>query len=69
MVETPCAKWRIKIVGICSMNPLKLVMILVVLMAVVCCVAVPSLPGYDGPFTHSNSAYYGTAGYFGLHDY
>jgi len=51
------------------MNPLKLVMILVVLMAVVCCVAVPSLPGYDGPFTHSNSAYYGTAGYFGLHDY
>jgi hypothetical protein len=52
------------------MNPLKLVMILAVLMAVVCCVAVPSLPGYDGPFTHTvNSAYYGFTGYYGVHDY
>jgi hypothetical protein len=52
------------------MNPMKLVLLLAVFMAVVCCVAVPSLPGYHGPFTHTGgSGYYGNTGYYGLHDY
>jgi len=52
------------------MNPMKLVLLLAVFMAVVCCVAVPSLPGYHGPFTHTGgSGYYGSTGYYGLHDY
>jgi hypothetical protein len=52
------------------MDPLKLVMILAVLMAVICCVAVPSLPGYNGPFTHTvSSEYYGSTEYYGLREY
>ena len=47
----------------------KLAMMVAVLLALVCCVVVPGLPGYAGPFSyHDDLRYYGSTAYYGVHD-
>jgi hypothetical protein len=51
------------------MNLPKLALVVAVLLALVCCVVVPRLPGYAGPFSyHDDSRYYGSTAYYGLRD-
>jgi hypothetical protein len=51
------------------MDLLKLAAAVAVILALTCCVVVPGLPGYNGPFSYYDSSrHYGSTAYYGLHN-